>query len=151
MELEDLKNMWIQYDMKLSENTRLNKEILKRMLISKTENRLNRIKIKEGFNLILLPILLIYILPKVDYQAAIGFYVGVSLFGILCSISYFLAVKYFILTLKIDFTNPITFIKKDLNELEKYKIKIKKIAYIFMPLAVVEANRKLPVSQISAA
>ena len=32
MELIELQNIWQQYDKKLSENTRLNKEILKMML-----------------------------------------------------------------------------------------------------------------------
>jgi hypothetical protein len=137
MELEDLKKMWIQYDIKLSENTRLNKEILKRMLVSKTEKRLSWIKIKEGFKLILPIVMILIIVPKVHYRASIDFYVGVSLFGILGSLSYFWAVRYFMRIRKIDFTNSITLIKKDLNELEKYKIKITRFNYVFMPFAAV--------------
>jgi acyl-ACP thioesterase len=52
MELIELQNIWVQYDKKLTDNTRLNKEILRRMLISKPEKRLNWIKISAGFNLI---------------------------------------------------------------------------------------------------
>ena len=58
MELAELQNMWKQYDNKLSETTRLNKEILKRMLQAKPEKMLNLIRIKAAFNLIL-PLVLI--------------------------------------------------------------------------------------------
>ena len=49
MELLELQNIWQEYDKKISENTRLNKEILRLMLISKPQKRLNWIKIKAGF------------------------------------------------------------------------------------------------------
>jgi len=133
MELEDLQNIWIEYDKKISESTRLNKEILKRMLILKPEKRLNWIKIKAGFNLILPIALIIFLLVRVQYRPAIDFYMGVLLFGILSVLVYFWQVRYFMLIRNIDFSNSITLIKKELNEIEKYKIKITKFAYFLMP------------------
>jgi len=48
MELAELQNIWQEYDKKISENTRLNKEILRLMLLSKPRERVNWIKIKAG-------------------------------------------------------------------------------------------------------
>jgi hypothetical protein len=48
MELAELQNIWQEYDKKLSENTRLNKEILRLILIEKPQRRLNWIRIKAG-------------------------------------------------------------------------------------------------------
>jgi hypothetical protein len=134
MELEDLQNMWIQYDKNLSDNTRLNKEILKRMLILKPEKRLNGIKIKAGFKLILAIAMIIYLFVRVQYRPTIDFYIGVLLFGMLGLLAFSWQVSYFVRLGKIDFSNSITLIKKDLKELEKYKIKITKFAYFLMPL-----------------
>ena len=51
MELTELQNLWKEYDKKISENTRLNKEILKLMLLSKPQRKLNWIIIKAGLNI----------------------------------------------------------------------------------------------------
>ena len=48
MELSELQNIWQEYDKKISENTRINKEILRLILLEKPRKRLNWIKIKAG-------------------------------------------------------------------------------------------------------
>jgi hypothetical protein len=138
MELIELKDMWQQYDKKLSENTRLNKEILKKMILSKSENRLTRFKLKAGFNLIL-PIVIISLMlvPNVEFRNEIEFYIGFLMFGVFSVVTYYWSARYFWLIGKIDFTNPITLIKKNVNELEKYKIKMTKLGYIFSPFAMI--------------
>lgn len=136
MEFEDLQNIWMEYDRKLSESTRLNKEILKRMLIIKPEKRLNRVKIKVGFKLILSAILLFFFVSNIHYRDSIDFFIGILLFGIMGLLAYFWQVRYFIRIRKIDFTNSITLIKKELKELEKYKMKITRFGYILMPFAL---------------
>jgi len=138
MELEDLQNIWMDYDRKLSESTRLNKEILKRMLILKPEKRLNWIKIK-AWNKLILPIIIILFMfvPNVHYRVTIDFYVGGLLFGVFSLLTYFWSVRYFMLIRKIDFSNSITLIKKDLKEIEKYKLKINKFACILAPFGAI--------------
>lgn len=135
MEFEDLQNIWIEYDRKLSESTRLNKEILKRMLIIKPEKRLNRVKIKAGFKLILMTVGLFFFVPDIHYRAAIDFFIGALLFGIVILLAYFWQVKYFIRIRKVDFTNSITLIEKNLKELAKFKIKITRFGCILIPFA----------------
>jgi len=138
MELIELENIWKEYDKKVTDNTRLNKEILKRLLISKPERRVNWIKIRAGFNVlspIILPLLLM--IMKVQFQITTQFYIGLSLFLAVYILSYIWDVKYFLLIRKLDFSNAILSIKKGIAELEKYKIKTTRIKYVLMPVAII--------------
>jgi len=138
MELSELQNIWQQYDKKLSENTRLNKEILRLMLLSKPQRQLNWIKIKAGF-FILSPILLVLFLLvlKVQFLLTPNFYIGLSLFLPIYTITYIWDIRYFKLIRSIDFSKPVLSIKKEIAELEKYKIKKTRIRYLLMPFAMI--------------
>jgi len=137
MELIELQNIWQQYDKKLSENMNLNKEILRRLLQSKPEKMITWIKLKAGFNLIL-PIVIISVMmiPNVVFRNEISFYTGFLLFTSFALITYYWAIRYYLLLNKIDFNNPITLIKKDIKQVEKYKIKVTKFSYIFAPFGL---------------
>ena len=137
MELIELQNIWQQYDKKISENINLNKEILRKMLQSKPEKKIRWIKLKAGFNLIL-PIVIISVLliPNVVFRNEISFYTGFFLFASFALITYYWAIMYYLLLNKIDFNNPITLIKKDIKQVEKYKIKVTKFSYIFAPFGL---------------
>jgi hypothetical protein len=138
MELIELQNLWQQYDKKLSENTRLNKEILKMMLKSKPEKSVTWIKLKAAFNLLLpIVIILVMMVPRVEFRNETSFYVGVLLFGPFALLTYYWAIRYYLLVNKIDFNNSIATIKKNIKEVEKYKIKMTKFGYLFSPFAMV--------------
>ena len=138
MELLQLENIWKEYDKKITDNTRINKEILRRMLISKPERRLNWIKIKAGYN-ILSPVIFITVILILDVQFhyKTNFYIGLTLFLPIYLITYIWDIKYFKLIRNIDFTMPVLSIKKSIAELEKYKIKTTRIKYLLMPFAMV--------------
>jgi len=138
MELLQLENIWKEYDKKITDNTRINKEILRRMLISKPERRLNWIKIKAGYN-ILSPVIFITVILILDVQFhyKTNFYIGLTLFLPIYLITYIWDIKYFKLIRNIDFTMPVLSIKKSIAELEKYKIKTTRIKYLLMPFAIV--------------
>jgi len=137
MELIELQNIWQQYDKKISENMTLNKEILRRMLQSKPEKRITWIKLKAGFKLIL-PIVIISVMmiPNLVFRNEISFYTGILLFGGFALITYYWAIRYYLLINKVDFNNPVTLIKKDIKQVEKYKIKVTKFSYIFAPFGL---------------
>ncbi|HEY5592765.1 MAG TPA: hypothetical protein VIK55_17320 [Paludibacter sp.] len=137
MELNELQNIWLQYDRKITDNTHLNKEILKRILMSKPEKRLNWIKIKAGFN-VFSPVILILLIKIMDMKFSLtsSFYIGLSLFLTLFIINYIWNIRYFLLVRKIDFSGAILSIKKQIAELEKYKIKTTRVRYLIMPFAI---------------
>jgi hypothetical protein len=138
MELAELQNIWQEYDKKISENTRLNKEILRLMLLSKPQKRLSWIKIKAGLN-IFSPILFVMILLVLDVQFSltINFYIGLGIFLPVYAITYIWDIRYFKLIRAIDFSMPVLSIKKVIAELEKYKIKTTRLRYLLMPFAMV--------------
>ncbi len=138
MELIELQAIWQQYDKSLSENTKINKEVLKRILISKPEKRINWEKTKTGVNLILpIALILLILVPNIHYRSSIDFYIGIFMFGIVSTVIYYWSVKYYILISKIDFSSSITLIKKNIKQLEKYKIKLKRLGYILMPFGII--------------
>jgi hypothetical protein len=137
MELIEFQDLWKRFDKNISDNTRINKTILREILIAKPEKRLGREKIIAGFNLILPVILvLLILLPNIEYRAAIDFYAGVFMFGIVFLLLYYWSVRYYLLIDKIDFSNSIILIKKNINQLEKYKIRLKKLGFILIPFGM---------------
>jgi hypothetical protein len=137
MELTELQNIWQQYDKKISENTRLNKEILKLMLLSKPRRRLDWIKIRAALS-VFSPIVFVTVLLalKVQFQIALSFYIGLAMFLPVYTITYIWDIEYFKLIRKIDFSMPLLTLKKDIAHLEKYKIKKTRIRYMLMPFAI---------------
>jgi len=137
MELSELQNIWQDYDKKISQNTRLNKEILRLMLISKPRRRLNWIKIRAGYDILSPLIFVIALLVlNVQFYISISFYIGLALFLPVYTITYIWDIKYFKLIRKIDFSMPVLTLKKDITQLEKYKIKKTRIRYMLMPFAI---------------
>jgi hypothetical protein len=138
MELVELQNIWHEYDKKLSESTRINKEILRHILIEKPQRRLNWIKIKAALWLFS-PVLfvLLILLLNVQFNISSRFFIGLSLFLPVFIINYIWDIRYFTLIRGIDFTMPVLSIKKVITELEKYKIKTTRIRYLLMPLAMI--------------
>ena len=138
MELTELKDIWSQFDNKINENTRLNKEILKNFIISNTEKKIDWIKIKAIFNLILpIPIIIFIALPRINFSTEIDFLIGLTMFLSVFVMTYYWAIKYYLILNKIDFSLPITSIKKGLMRLEKFKLKITKIGFLLMPVALI--------------
>jgi hypothetical protein len=137
MELSELQNIWQEYEKKISQNTRLNKEILRLMLLSKPRRRLNWIRIRAGIS-IFSPIIFVTVLLvlKVPFNIGLSFYIGLAMFLPVITITYIWDIKYFILIRKIDFSMPVLTLKKEIAQLEKYKIKKTQIRYILMPFAM---------------
>ena len=138
MELIELQNIWQEYDKKISENTRLNKEILRLILLERPQRRLNWIKIKAGL-WIFSPVLFVFLILilNVQFNISTRFYIGLGLFLPVYIINYIWDIRYYKLIRETDFTMPVLSIKKVITELEKYKIKTTKIRYLLMPLAMV--------------
>lgn len=138
MELVELQNIWQEYDKRLSENTRLNREILKLMLISKPKRKLNWIKIKAGLS-IFSPILFVTLILvlNVQFSLSTNFYIGLGLFLPVYLITYAWDIRYFNLIRNVDFSMSVLSIKKTIAELEKYKIKTTRIRYLLMPVAMI--------------
>ncbi|HUM88917.1 MAG TPA: hypothetical protein PKV50_05260, partial [Prolixibacteraceae bacterium] len=116
---------------------RINKEVLKRILIMNPEKRINRQKIKSLINLISPIALVIFIfIPNFHYRDTVIYITGLLMFVTVFFLIYYWQVTYFFLLRKVDFSATIVVIKKQIATLEKYKIKSTKLKYALMPIAI---------------
>lgn len=137
MEINELQMLWQQQNTQILENTRINKEVLKRILIMNPEKRINREKIKSLINLISPIALVIFIfIPSFHYRDTVIYITGLLMFVTVFFLIYYWQVMYFLLLNKVDFSATIVVIKKQIATLEKYKIKTTKLKYALMPIAI---------------
>ncbi len=139
MELDELQAMWQQYDHRLTENIRLNKEILKKMLKARPERRINWVTLQTGASLLLTPfiLLIIFSFSEIKLNIGIHLFLGIFMFGGCCLVGYFWSVKHFLLLRKINFINPVTTTRKDINQFEKCNTKSLKMGYSLMPFGII--------------
>lgn len=137
MELAELQNLWTKQDETMKENIRLNREILRQLLLKKPEKRMSWIKFHSIFELILPLILLPIFIPRMHFRDEFAFYLGAFLFGAFCITTYIWAIRYFVLVLKIDFSCSIIQLKRQIAELEKNKLKTKKLGLLLFPIVLI--------------
>ena len=95
------------------------------MLKSKSEKRVTWIKLTAAYRLLFpIVIILVMMVPRIEFRNETSFYVGFILFGPFALLTYYWAIRYYLLINKIDFSNSIATIKKNIKEVEKYKIKM---------------------------
>ncbi len=139
MEWTELQAMWQQYDARIVENTRINKEILKRMLRTKPERRVNWVMLQTGAGLLLGPIFvfIFFVLSPVKFNHGWPLYLGILLYGGGVLWGYYWSIKHLILLRKINFTHPVATTRKDLKQLEKYQTMRLRLGYGIMPIMMI--------------
>jgi len=138
MELQELQNIWVQYERDLAKNTQINKEILRNILLTKTEKKVNWLKIRSLINLIFpIPMFIFIVIPRLEFSLEIKFIVGIVVVVVFSIVSYAWAIKYYILVNKLDFYEPLTSVKKHLIEAEKYKFRITRFGLMLAPFMII--------------
>ena len=121
MDLEDLKKAWSEYDKKLSENLKTNKELIKRMNLNNAKSSMDTPKRYETVNVILG---FAFILLVINYVIKFSSDYKLLISGILTLIwlisSYILSIRLLNSVTKLDFNkNSILKIQKQLIEYKK--------------------------------
>jgi len=92
MEIEELKKMWQQYDLKLNNLEKLNKRLILETLSKKPKRNLNWIQGKIIYAIIVTPLVFIIVFPKfftienIDWQMIVG---GILSIAVLIILMYF--------------------------------------------------------------
>jgi len=139
MELEELKNTWEQYDKKISENLRTNKELLKKINLDRAKSTMDTPKKYEYFSLLTNVVFFLYILSStIKYSDNLG----LLLSGILTMIWLVVMISLTIGKLKnltnIDFySQSIIEIQRYLAAFSKRYLNYKKIELFTMPIFVI--------------
>ena len=136
MELSELQNLWQGYENKISENTRINKEILKKIMQTNTLKRINWLKMKAFFTLIIPIPMIIYIIFDVEKRIEWSFYIGIILSITCFVITYYWAIKFYNLIDEIDFLKPLTTIKKKMCLIRKFRLNVIKYQFFIAPVFI---------------
>ena len=138
MEWTELQAMWQQYDARLVENTRINKEVLKRILRSKPEKRLKRMRGWAIYGMVApIPVMCIAMIPNTKFRNEWDFYLGLFLLIVVFAIELYKTTQYFFLIRDVDFTHQVAKTKKQLVQLDESKLKSVKLGYLFLFAAMI--------------
>jgi hypothetical protein len=139
MELDELKQIWSQYDKKLNENLKFNEEIFKRMNLGKAKQELQKPLNMELWNIAIIFLTSIFVaafsvkLINQPQYSVTGF-AGV-LIGIVYLLSSIRKAKRFA---GIDYYNStIVNLQKELVLLKTMVIRLKKIEFILLPFLII--------------
>ena len=138
MEIDEIKTIWTQHEKVLVENTKMNKELLKKLLLVNAEKRIDWLKIKSLVGLILPLIGIIFIaIPRIQFTFETDVVIGIVLFVSLSAITYIWAIKLYLRIERLNPSGPITTVSKQLKLVEKYKMRNTKYGLILVPFYII--------------
>lgn len=139
MELEDFKEVWAQFDKKLSENTKLNMELLKHNKLNSSKSELQRPFYFAIQEVIICIIAIIYLTTKsIQYIEELKFsipgFIAVFISFVYLLFSIMIVSKF----LRIDYIGtPVIKLRKDILKLDIRVKKTRKYMYMLMPLVII--------------
>lgn len=139
MELDELKQIWSQYDRKLNENLKLNEDLLRNMNLDRTKQELQKPFIYELISVAIILLIIVFVagfsirLIKEIQFSLTGF--GSVLLGIIYLIFSIMKANRFA---KIDYYNSsIVKLQKDLLQLKTFILRLRKIEVILLPFLII--------------
>lgn len=138
MEIDEIKASWLQHEKMLVKNTRMNNDLLIKLLLKNAEKRIDWLKIKSLLGLILPIIAIIFIvIPRIQFTLEADFIIGTVLFVSLSVLTYIWAIKLYLRIERLNPSGPVTAVSKELKSLEKYKLKIRRQGLMLAPLMII--------------
>lgn len=136
MELDDLKGAWAQYDKKLSENLKLNEELLRSINFEKYNNALKKplnLELLNIFIQLFMIVFLTFFLIRLSNE--IQYFLTGLIGALLCGISLvFSVVKAFRINKLFYYHLSIMDFQKDLTHLRIFIMRLRKIEYVMAAL-----------------
>lgn len=139
MELDDLKQAWSQYDTKLTENLKTNRELLKNMNLDRAKSAMDTPKNYEFFNVIIGFIVLVFIAKStVEYASDIRLLIS-GLFSLIwLALTFYFSVVRLKCIMNLDFFNQtIINTQNQLNTFKRKYLCFKKIEMYTFPIFII--------------
>jgi hypothetical protein len=139
MELDELKQIWSQYNKKLNENLKFNEELLRKMNLNKAKQELQKPFTLELINICIMFFTIVFVIGfsirlREEIQFSLTGFAGV-LFGIIYLVFSIIKANRFT---KIDYYNStIVKLQKDLTLLKTLILRLRKIELIILPFLVI--------------
>lgn len=142
MEIEELKKYWKKEDKRIAESVKVNKNISH----EKLRSSFKRIKVRRLIFLILpyiyIPLIFVFIvLPHLKNDGSVSFYLSFAFFSMSLIISYVVNLYYYIRLLKIDYTESVLQIQKEILGIEIFERKFHITSYFLVPFVLLAALR----------
>lgn len=146
MELSELENLWNEYDSKLAENIKINKKILRNMLIQKPVKTLSLMRIRILFQIVACILIVIFFFKEVKLRDP-GFelYTGLILISLLLFFSLFRALKYIAMLRSVSLIGAVLPIRERLIKIERFKLLTAKYNFIITPPSILAVILIAPV------
>lgn len=138
MEMDELKRIWTQHEKMLVESTKVNKELLKKVLLVNAEKRIDWLKIRSLTGLILPFIGTVFlVIPHMQFTLEMDVVIGTVLFVPLYILGYIWAIKLYLHIERLNPNGPLTTVRKQLKLVEKYKLKTTKKCLLLAPFMII--------------
>ncbi|MGW8316452.1 MAG: hypothetical protein ACWGNV_12685 [Bacteroidales bacterium] len=136
--MDELQRIWLHHEQQLAAGTRINRELIRKLLIANTDKRIDWIKIKSLISLVLpLPLIAIIVVPRIEFVPSFGVILGIVLFVSLSVITYIWAVRLYLLIDKLNSDETILHFRRQLKIVEKYKLKTKRNGLMLAPVMII--------------
>lgn len=139
MELDELKAIWLQHDKKLSENLKLNEELLRRTNLNSSKREFQKPLNWEIANIIAAVLIVVYLtVQSINLFNEFKFSIPGILSVLLVLVYLFFSILKVNRFLKIDyFQSSVVKLQKDIAELNQLILRIRKYELAFLPILIV--------------
>jgi hypothetical protein len=138
METNEIMHMWNQHENMLLANARVNRQILRKLLVAHAGKRLDWLKIKTLAGLILpFMLLILVVIPRLEFTLEIDRVIGYLFFVPTYVIAYIWAIRLYLLIEKLNFKDPLLVVSRQLRLVERYKLRIKRFNLMLAPLMII--------------
>lgn len=146
MEISELKSLWAKYDLQLVEHTKVNKRILREMLIKRPLKTINWLKINGLYQLFAgIIIIALFFKTTKHRDPGVELYCGSFLLFALCFFSFFRSIKYFFMLKGVNMAGDLVRAKKQLIDIQKYKLSTAKYNLLITPFSILSVFLVLPI------
>jgi hypothetical protein len=135
MELDELKSAWKSYDQKLSENLKLNEQLLRNMNLERSKREINSPLISEIISIMIgFAFLLFFVSTTLKNSGEMKFLIPGLMNSIICFVILVLSAKKIRLLSEIDlFNTPIVELQRAILIVKQKMLLYKKIEFCLMP------------------
>jgi hypothetical protein len=134
MELEALKKSWEEYDKKLDQNLKLNKQIFKEMNLTKTRLSLRSILIFRILEILFFVIAVIALGSFIgNHWGSMQFVIPAAILHIFAIIGLAGSIGQIALIAQIDYAAPITIMQKKLEQVKMHMVQVTRLMMLSIP------------------
>jgi hypothetical protein len=136
MELDELKNMWSDYDKKLDKSLKLNIQLLRKINLDKAKNKLRKLMILKLMEMIILAGVIIFLVNFIyDNITSPQFSISAGIFAFFALIGFISNVKQVAIMMQLQggYTEAIAPLQRKIEQLKLLIVKYVKYALLSIP------------------